>query len=88
LDNVTVLRRIRPPWPKNSATERKDVSELSATIQEHDHCAQASSNFEEITTTQLTGYTSNTDPSEKNNNIFGECRIKTSSIKTNYFRKS
>ena len=31
-------------------------------------CAQASSNSEEITTSQLTSYTSNTDPSEKYNN--------------------
>ncbi|MGB8936470.1 MAG: hypothetical protein WCC17_15360 [Candidatus Nitrosopolaris sp.] len=68
LDNATIPRRIRPPWPKNSATECEEVSQLSATVQEQDQNAQTSSNSEEITTSQLTSYTSNTDPSEKHNN--------------------
>ncbi|HXP52699.1 MAG TPA: hypothetical protein VN922_22280, partial [Bacteroidia bacterium] len=68
LDNATIPRRIRPSWPKNSATECEEVSELSATVQEQDQDAQASSNSEEITTTQPTSYSSNTDPSEKHNN--------------------
>jgi hypothetical protein len=68
LDNVTVPRRIRPPWPKKSATECEEVSELSATVHEQDQNAQTGSNSEEITTSQLTSYTSNTDPSEKQNN--------------------
>ncbi|MFZ0512486.1 MAG: hypothetical protein WAM14_12835 [Candidatus Nitrosopolaris sp.] len=32
LDNVTVPRRIRPSWPKNSTTKTADASKLSHTI--------------------------------------------------------
>ena len=47
LDNVTVPRRIRPSWPKNSITEGDEASGLSNAIQEQNQNTLVNNNSEE-----------------------------------------
>jgi hypothetical protein len=47
LDNVSVPRRIRPSWPKNSITGCDEASKLSVTIQEQNQNALAGNNSQE-----------------------------------------
>lgn len=47
LNNASVPRRIRPSWPKNSATETAPSSELSHTIHGHEENTSISEDLEE-----------------------------------------
>jgi hypothetical protein len=49
LDNTAVPRRIRPSWPKNSATESAEASKLSDTIQGQQQDTQNSDDSKETT---------------------------------------